>query len=126
MTIPARRIRAARSPARVLLLEADALDSLHTESCLNDLGIDDVRLARSVRQAMSLIDETHFDLALLDFDFDGHETSFSVAERLCAADVPLVVTASLGKVRLPRWCARSRIVRKPLAFEDLERAISQH
>lgn len=106
----------------VLLLDADALDSLSTERFLNDLGIGDVRLARSVRQAMALIDDTSFDLALLDFDL-LEETSYSVAERLCAANVPIVVTSGQDMVSLPAHCGKASILRKPYAFEELERAV---
>lgn len=115
--------RASGSPPIVLLLEPDALASLNTEKFLNDLGIADVRLARSVTQAMSLIDASRFDLALLDFDLDGNETSVSVAERLCADNVPIVVTASREQIALPKDCARAIILRKPYAFAELERAV---
>lgn len=109
-----------KSPPLVLLLDGDALDSLSTEGYLNDLGIADVRLARSADQAMALIDDTRFDLALLDFDLD--EQSFTVAERLCAANVPIVVTSGLD-VALPRRCRQAAVLRKPFAFEELERAV---
>jgi PleD family two-component response regulator len=110
-----------KSPPLVLLLDGDALDSLSTEGYLNDLGIADVRLARSADQAMALIDDTRFDLALLDFDLD--EQSFTVAERLCAANVPIVVTSGLDGVALPGRCRQAAVLRKPFAFEELERAV---
>jgi DNA-binding response OmpR family regulator len=110
-----------KSPPLVLLLDGDALDSLSTEGYLNDLGIADVRLARSADQAMALIDDTRFDLALLDFDLD--EQSFTVAERLCAANVPIVVTSGLDGVTLPGRCRQAAVLRKPFAFEELERAV---
>lgn len=111
-----------KSPPLVLLLDGDALDSLSTEGYLNDLGIADVRLARSADQAMALIDDTRFDLALLDFDLD-EERSFTVAERLCAANVPIVVTSGLDGVALPGRCRQAAVLRKPFAFEELERAV---
>ena len=113
---------ATRSPPLVLLVDADALDALSTEAFLNDLGMPDVRRARSVEQAMSLMDDTQFGLALVDCDLP-HEAGFGLAQRLCAANVPIVVTAGSGEVPLPYRFAKASILRKPFAFRDLERAV---
>lgn len=122
MTIQQLATFSTKSSPLVLLLDADALDSLSTERFLNDLGIGDIRLARSVQQAMALIDDTSFDLAFLDFDL-GEETSYPVAERLCAANVPIVVTSGQDIVPLPAHCGKASVLRKPYAFEELERAV---
>lgn len=122
MTIQIHGEGATRSPPLVLLVDADALDALSTEAFLNDLGVADVRRAGSAEQAMSLMDDTDFDLALVDCDLP-HEAGFGLAQRLCAAKVPIVVTAGSGEVPLPYRFAKASILRKPYAFRDLERAV---
>jgi CheY-like chemotaxis protein len=60
-----------------------------TEIMLTDLGCESVTAAVTVDQALALIDEQTFDVAMLDMNLDGNK-SHAVADALAAHGVPFV------------------------------------
>lgn len=74
---------AALWPNCVLLVEDSVIIAMEAESCLRELGVADVQVATCVANAMRSLDQTAFDLAILDYDLVD-ETSEPVAARLAA------------------------------------------
>lgn len=72
---------------RVLIVEDNAVISMELESSLEDAGYNVVGRANSVVEALSVIDTTEIDVAVLDVDLGG-EQSFPIADALTAKGVP--------------------------------------
>ena len=72
---------------RVLIVEDNALISMELENSLEDAGYNVVGRANSVVEALSVIETTEIDIAVLDVDLGG-EQSFPIADALTAKGVP--------------------------------------
>lgn len=113
------------TPARVLLVEDNAIVAMSAEEQLLEIGVEQVFLARSVAEAEAHCDSQKFDFALLDFDL-GNETSINVAARLKRAEIPFAFASGFGEfLDLPSELLGSAILKKPYLIADLERALLQ-
>jgi CheY-like chemotaxis protein len=113
----------ARSPSLVLLVEDSAIIAMNTEALLRELDVADVRTVACVADALALVDQMQFDLAILDLNL-GDETSLPVAERLSAGKVPIVIATGFDEgLQLPASLGAVRILKKPYSFKDLEQII---
>ncbi len=112
-------------PARVLLLEDDAILSLNASMMLSEMGVTHISSAGSVAHALALMDEQEFDFGVLDFILGDEETCLPVAKRLCAAHVPVLITTGLLDLDLPEDCRSAQILGKPYRFADLQRRITR-
>ncbi len=72
---------------RVLVVEDEMLVLMAIEDMCADLGCASVLSAATVEQALAMIDEQPFDLALLDVNLGGRR-SYPVADALGRAGVP--------------------------------------
>lgn len=72
---------------RVLIVEDNALISMELEASLEGAGYNVVGRAKSVVEALSVIETTDIDIAVLDVDLGG-EQSFPIADALSAKGVP--------------------------------------
>lgn len=116
--------RISPSPPRVLLVEDNAVIAMNTEALLLDLGVAQVRTAATVADALALVEDMRFDLAILDFQLGEAEDSLPVAERLAASGVRFIFATGLGEeIRLPAGFAETPVLRKPYGFDDLERIL---
>ena len=111
-------------PARVLLVEDDAIIAMNAQAMLSQMGVADVQSASSVAEALALIDAHDFDWGMLDFLL-GDENCLPVAQRLCAAQIPVLITTGFLDIDLPDDCKAARILGKPYRFADLEREIAR-
>ena len=112
------------TPARVLLVEDNAIVAMSAEEQLLEIGVEEVLLARSVAEAQAHCDNHQFDFALLDFDL-GNETSVDVAERLKQAAIPFAFASGFGDfLDLPGHLRGSAVLQKPYLLADLERTVS--
>lgn len=85
--------RASQWPSRVLMVEDSVVIAMEAESCLLELGVDDVMLATSANDALRLLDRSEgFGLAILDYNLTN-ETSEPVARRLAEQGTPFAVTS---------------------------------
>ena len=84
--------RASQSLSRILLVEDSALVGMEVESCLRELGVDDVRLAASVGDALRMLDHFACGLAILDYNLND-ETSEPVATQLAAQGTPFAIAS---------------------------------
>ena len=72
---------------RVLIVEDNVVISMELEASLEDAGYSVVGRANSVVEALSVIETTDIDVAVLDVDLGG-EHSFPIADALSAKGVP--------------------------------------
>lgn len=67
---------------RVLYVEDEVLIALDGEEALRDMGFEDVVVAMSYKDAEAAIAREEFDLALLDINLGGGQTSLTLADTL--------------------------------------------
>lgn len=113
-----------RSPFLVLLVEDSPIIAMNTEALLLELDeVGEVRVAFCVAEALGLIEEARFDLAILDLNL-GEETSLPVAHRLSRDDIPIVFATGFDEpIDLPTSLRAARMLKKPYSFADLERVL---
>ncbi len=109
-------------PSIVLLVEDDAIIALTTQMLLEEIGVEQVHVAGSVADALRLIDDLAFDLAVLDLNL-GRENSVPVAERLSGQNVPIIFATGYGDIDLPEAFRSTRILSKPYRLDDLRRVV---
>ncbi|MCK1358638.1 response regulator [Bradyrhizobium sp. 199] len=110
-------------PADVLVVEDDPIIAIDFEDRLLGFGVTDVRTVGSVRQALDAIVNRAPDFALLDVEL-VRETSFAVAERLIALNIPFVFVTGYGaEARIPPEFSRQPRLQKPCSSDALEAAL---
>lgn len=67
---------------KILYLEDEPLVALDTAEHLSTLGFEEVEVASRLKQADKLVEETEFDLALLDINVDRGQTSLELGDML--------------------------------------------
>jgi CheY-like chemotaxis protein len=77
------------SPARVLVVEDDALIALDVEQMLLDIGGLVVTVAHDEASALACLERENPDLGVLDVELGGHD-SVAIARRLQATGKPFV------------------------------------
>ncbi|GHC74919.1 HWE histidine kinase domain-containing protein [Limoniibacter endophyticus] len=82
---------------RILLVEDNLIIAMDGEDILTLLGATEVVTASSVSQALELIEERSFDLALLDINL-GNETSHRIAEKLLGGPTKFVFATGYGEM----------------------------
>lgn len=106
------------SRQRVLVVEDELLLAMMIEDMLADLGCEAVSTAKTVDEALALIDAHVFDAAMLDMNLNGN-TSHLVAEALVARGVPFMYsTGNNGGNMKPGFQDRP-VLRKPFNTEQL-------
>ncbi len=103
-------------PARLILVEDEALLALDMQDMLEDMGYLVVGAAGRLEDALALA-ETDFDLALLDMNLDGARID-TVAHRIAARGIPIVFVTGYGQRTLPHGIA-APVLDKPCNPETL-------
>ena len=115
----------ASVPASVLVLEDNIIILLDTEDVLKDLGVAVVMTARTVGEALAVIDRTPPERAFLDVDL-GAETCFEVAARLAALGIPFAFVTGYGDSHpVPVEFAKVPRVLKPHSPDALLRELTR-
>ncbi len=110
---------AADLPKDVLIVEDNMIIALDAESSILRAGIETVRVASSVAQAMRAIGSHPPEFALLDINL-GRETSFAVAEHLDSLGIPFVFTTGYGEdIAFPPKLLGVPRIRKPYTGDAL-------
>ncbi|WP_375308961.1 response regulator [Bradyrhizobium sp. A11] len=110
-------------PADVLIVEDDPIIAIDFEDRLLGFGVAVVRTVGSVAQALGAIVERAPDFALLDVELI-RETSFAVAERLLALNIPFVFVTGYGaEARIPPEFSGQPRLQKPCSSDALEAAL---
>ncbi|MDQ8700317.1 response regulator [Hyphomicrobium sp. LHD-15] len=118
--VPARR----RMPADVLLVEDNFIIALDTEDMLRKLGVESVRVAASVSEALEFIAAKRPDFALLDVNL-GDNKCFEIAGLLRGLGAPFAFATGYddNDALLPEF-ADVTIVSKPYNADDLEKVLA--
>lgn len=102
----------------VLLVENNLIIAMDGEDILRRLGAE-VATAPSVAEAMEFLAGQSFDLALLDVNL-GDETSFAIADRLAASNVPFVFATGYGEgIAQAHSHSDAPILQKPYTIEGV-------
>ncbi|MDC7784459.1 HWE histidine kinase domain-containing protein [Rhodoplanes sp. TEM] len=114
---------AGHVPQYVLLVEDTMIIALDAEDMLRRLGVDAVRVAASVKDALAAIAQRPPHFALLDVNL-GAESSFAVATELRALGVPFAFATGYGEqAAFPPAFAETPRLRKPYTAETLRMLI---
>lgn len=106
-------------PKDVLIVEDNMIIALDAESSLLRAGVESVRVASGVAQAMRAIATRAPDFALLDINL-GRETSFAVAEHLASIGISFVFTTGYGEdIAFPPKLLGVPLIRKPYTGDAL-------
>jgi two-component sensor histidine kinase len=102
----------------VLLVENNLIIAMDGEDILRRLGAE-VATAPSVADAMAFLSGQSFDLALLDVNL-GDETSFAIADRLAANNVPFVFATGYGEgIAQAHSHSDAPVLQKPYTIEGI-------
>lgn len=115
----------ARLTGRCLVLEDSMLIALDAAAILEALGASEVRISSTVRDALSEIETTEFEFALLDVNL-GNEQSLPVAQELTRRGIPFVLATGYGQSDdLASVYPPCEIVQKPFSDDSLAHALSR-
>ena len=108
--------------SRVLLAEDDELMAMAMEDLLTDLGYEVVGPAPSIRQALTLIEQTPFDVAILDLALSDGE-SYPVADRLRKNDIPFVFATGREADAIDPRFKDAPVLLKPFETDAMHRML---
>ena len=103
----------------VLVVEDEMLVVMMIEDMLADLGCEAIATAATVKQAIALIKEQQFDVAMLDMNLNGNKT-YEVADALTERGVPFVFSTGYSGHDMRAGYEDCPILTKP--FRDSELA----
>ena len=112
------------SGRRVLVVEDEMLVLIMIEDMLTDLGCESVTAAASVNQALALIDEQVFDVAMLDMNLNG-EMTHSVADALDARGVAFVFSTGYSGERMRDGYRDRPVLKKPFLDKELAEMLTR-
>jgi DNA-binding response OmpR family regulator len=78
---------------KILIVEDETMVAMLVEDMLMDLGHTPVGPAASVDDALALIENETFQIALLDINLGGSEKAFPIADRLDELGVPYALVS---------------------------------
>jgi two-component system, response regulator PdtaR len=102
----------------ILIVEDEFLLALEMGVTLADAGYETLGPARTVQEALKLIDSSKPDAAFIDCNLNG-EYATGVALTLKARRVPFAVVTGYGRDRLPPAFSAGLFAVKPLASSRL-------
>lgn len=111
--------QARECPRDILLVEDNMIIAIDAEAMLHELGVNSVRIACGVAEALRLLEQSPADFALLDVNL-GRETSFEIAARLVASCTPFAFTSGYDDpTAFPAEYAQIPRLRKPYSAQSL-------
>lgn len=109
---------------RVLVVEDESLIAMLVEDGLETLGYEVVGPVGTVDAALRLVEQTPFDLALLDINLGGKQ-SFPIAEALEARGIPYVFLTGYDRSSLPLAFQHRFGLQKPFRMSALQQALEK-
>jgi light-regulated signal transduction histidine kinase (bacteriophytochrome) len=110
---------------KALIVEDNMIIALDAEATLEKLGVRVVDMAPNASEALRLLEKSTPDFAVLDVNL-GNESSFPVADRLLALNVPFVFATGYGKnIAFPDRFAHVPVVSKPYTADILAPKIAE-
>lgn len=107
---------------RILVVEDESLIVMMLEDILSELGYVVAATAQSVDEAMAELDANSFDAVILDVNL-GAEQSWPIAAFLKQRAIAFVLSTGASTNDTPAEFADVPNIRKPYAFDDLERTL---
>jgi CheY-like chemotaxis protein len=111
------RQRAGR-PARILVLEDDLLNALLIEDSLRFAGHRIVGPAKTIPQALTLLDDGQVDAAVVDFQIDD-EVSSGVGQKLDQLGIPWAITTAHAPSFVTPQVSHVPLLIKPFTVNEL-------
>jgi DNA-binding response OmpR family regulator len=108
---------------RVLVIEDDGLIAMHISDTLDGLGYVVIGPARTVDDALGIIENETIDFALLDVNLGNKETSFPVADVLSRHGVPFAFLTGYGEMGLNGRFPGRPVISKPIDERHLARML---
>jgi len=106
------------SDLRILVVEDEALVTMLLQDTLEEMGCKQVTVAMWPDEALDLINQATFDVAVLDLNLNGEE-SYSVADELLRRGIPYFFSTGYDPKVLPAIHASRPLLRKPYCQADL-------
>ena len=100
------------SGVRALVVEDEIMVAMLIEQMLYDLGVENVRSAPNISEALALIAEAAPDFAALDVNLRGTQV-FPVAAELAARKVPFLFVTGYGAHGVDAAWADRPVLQKP-------------
>ena len=114
----AQALRQSNRPAKIMVLEDDALNAMLIQDTLQLAGHEVVGPARTIPYALSLLDYRDVDAAILDLQIDD-KVSFEVGRKLDELGIPwAITTAHPRSFVLPRF-SHVPLLAKPFSVVGL-------
>lgn len=111
-----------RPKATALVVDDEYLIAVAVESCLIDMGFM-VTVATTGEQALALVADNSFDVAVIDMHIGDPNATAAIARRLDERGIPFAIcTGSVPAEARERFPARP-IVEKPFLDEEIKQAI---
>lgn len=111
-------------PKDVLLVEDMMIIALDAEDMMREMGVESVRVAGSVGQALKEIADRAPDFALLDVNL-GTETSFDIAERLADLNIRFAFATGYGdQLAFPSRFDDAPKLRKPYTAQSMKKVLA--
>lgn len=105
-------------PAKVMILEDDLLNALLLEDTLTLAGHEVVGSARTVPQALGLLEKGGIDAAILDVQIDN-EMSFEVGRRLDLMEIPWAMATAHPRSFVGPQFSHVALLSKPFGVSAL-------
>ncbi|MEZ5854385.1 MAG: PAS domain-containing protein [Hyphomicrobiaceae bacterium] len=108
---------------RVLYVEDEPLIAMDGEATLRDLGFENIVMALTYADARSRISEQTFDLALMDINLGGGQTSLPLAKMLAAQGSRVILASGYSSTGEHVGSQLGLRIEKPFDEEVLLRAV---
>ena len=102
----------------MLIVEDDTIIAMTVEDMLDEIGCKTAAIAASVSEALARVDDTEFDIALLDFNLMS-ENSLPVAQRLRDNGTPFVFATGYDGLPSDSGFTDAPVMSKPYRLEHL-------
>jgi len=109
---------------KILVVEDEPLLAMLLEESLADLGHEAVVTAATVDQALSTIEASAIDCALLDFSLGRDTTAAPVARRLRQAGTPFCYLSGHASLEEADDTPDAPLLTKPVSLDALKNALS--
>lgn len=106
----------------VLVVEDESMVAMMTEDLLSDVGCD-VTVAMRCSDGLSLARHGSFDVAVLDVNLGGGDTSHPIAQELAARGKPFLFATGYGRAGIQPEFADRCVIQKPYPAHVLLEAI---
>ncbi len=115
------------STLSVMVLEDNFIIAQDLCDLISDFGIQDVKRTSNVVSAHKYLDENVPDVAILDINLGGDETSTPIASRLVQMNVPFFFITGYGNTaNLPYSLNHIQRLTKPVTRQQLYSSIARH